>query len=60
MEIETVRLGHQPGHRRLPQNMTPPSFVRTSNEDVPDSVSAGKVEQRRNRFFRTESYHLSA
>ena len=46
MEIKPVRLGNQLGHRRLAQDMTPPSFVRTAHDNVPDSVTASEIEKR--------------
>lgn len=60
MKIKPVRMGNEPGQRRLAQDMTPPSFVRTAQDNVPDSVTASEVEKRFHRLFRTEPHHLSA
>jgi len=60
MEIKPVRLGNQLAHRRLAQEMTPPRFVRTTHDDVPDSVTASEIEKRLDWLFRTEPHHLSA
>src|SRR4029453_19392370 len=60
MEIKTIRLGNQLGHRRLAQDVPPPRFVRTADDDMPNSVSAGELEQRFHRLFRAEAHGLSA
>ena len=60
MKIKPIRLGNQLGHRRLAQDMTPPSFVRTAHDDMPDSVTASEIEKRFDRLFRTQAHHLSA
>ncbi len=60
MKIEPIRLGNQLGNRRLAQQMTPPRFVRTADDNMPDSVSAAKFEKRFHRLFRTQAHHFSA
>ena len=60
MKIKPIRMGNQLGHRRLAQEMTPPSFVRTAHDNVPDPVPASEIEKRFDRLFRTEAHHLSA
>ena len=60
MKIKPIRMGNQIGHQRLAQEMTPPSFMRTAHDNVPDPVPASEIEQRFHRLFRTEAHHLSA
>ena len=59
MKIKPIRMRNQFAHRRLPQEMTPPSFVRATNDNVPDSVSAAEFEKRLHGLFRAQAHHLS-
>jgi hypothetical protein len=44
----------------LAQEMTPPGFVRTTHDDMPDSVSAGKIQKRLDRLVRPKAHDLGA
>ena len=60
MKIEADRLGDQLKHRRLTQQTTPPRFVRPADDDVANTVIAGKFEQRFDRLFRPQAHDFGA
>lgn len=60
MKIKPVRARNQFGHRRLAQEMTPPGFVRTADDNVPDSMGTAEFEKRLHGLFRAQAHHLSA